>query len=240
MLREQLQAQQPGARLILLDLPGTGVLHQQPSPMQVPAIVEACRDELAARGVDGPVHLLAMSLGAMVVSDWVARYPREVSGAVLINTSLRPFVAFYRRYLRPSYLALLLLSLNRRAARRREARVLSLTTRLLPRDDESTLDQWVSLQREHPVGLRNTLRQAVAAISYRASRGRPATPMLLLCSKADQVVDWRCSRAISRAWGAPLRLHTKAGHDLPLDDGPWVARAVGEWLQMRQMQGVLR
>jgi hypothetical protein len=35
---------------------------------------------------------------------------------------------------------------------------------------------------------------------------------------------------MSRAWGAPLRLHTQAGHDLPLDDGAWVARAVGEWL----------
>ena len=237
VLREQIEAQQPGARLVLLDLPGNGVLHLQASPTQVPAMVEACRAELRARGVTGAVHLLAMSLGAMVVSDWVARYPREVSGAVLINTTLRPFTAFYRRFRPLNYLALLVLSLTRLGARQREAKVLSLTTRMLPQAD-AMLDEWVSLQRKHPVGLRNTLRQVFAALSYRASRGRPAAPMLLLCSKADDVVDWRCSRAISRAWGVPLRLHTKAGHDLPLDDGPWVARAVSEWLQMRQMQGL--
>ena len=132
VLHQQLQTLQPGAELVLLDLPGNGVLHRQASPMQVPAMVEACRDQLTRRGVAGPVHLLAMSLGAMVVSDWVDRYPDEVSGAVLINTSLRPFSPFYRR-LRPlNYLTLLLLSLSSRSARQREARVLGMTTRLLP------------------------------------------------------------------------------------------------------------
>lgn len=237
VLCQQLQTLQPGAELILLDLPGNGVLYRQASPIQVPAMVEACRDQLARRGVDGPVYLLAMSLGAMVVSDWVDRYPDEVSGAVLINTSLRPFSSFFRR-LRPlEFLTLLMLSLSSRSARQREACVLGMTTRLLPRPD-AVLDDWVALQRQHPMGVRNTIRQLLATMRYRASRGRPSAPMLLLCSKADRLVDWRCSQAISRAWGAPLRLHTRAGHDLPLDDPPWVARAVGEWLHARQMQGV--
>ena len=237
VLLQHLQARQPGAELILLDLPGNGVLHRESSPMQVPAMVEACRDQLARRGVAGPVHLLAMSLGAMVVSDWVDRYPEEVSGAVLINTSLRPFSLFFRRLRALNYLTLLLLSLSRLSARQREARVLGLTTRLLAAP-ESVIDDWVALQRRHPVGVRNTVRQLLAAVRYRASRGRPNAPILLLCSKADDLVDWRCSQAISRAWGAPLRLHTRAGHDLPLDDPPWVARAVGDWLHARQMQGV--
>ena len=237
VLLQHLQARQPGAELILLDLPGNGVLHRESSPMQVPAMVEACRDQLARRGVAGPVHLLAMSLGAMVVSDWVDRYPEEVSGAVLINTSLRPFSLFFRRLRALNYLTLLVLSLSRLSARQREARELGLTTRLLTAP-ESVIDDWVALQRRHPVGVRNTVRQLLAAVRYRASRGRPNAPILLLCSKADGLVDWRCSQAISRAWGAPLRLHTRAGHDLPLDDPPWVARAVGDWLHARQMQGV--
>lgn len=234
VLRLQIEALQPGAELLLLDLPGNGVFYRQASPMSVPAMVEACRAELQRRGVQGPVHLLAMSLGTMVVSDWIDRYPREVSGAVLINTSLRPFSPFYRR-LRPlNYLSLMLLSLSR-LTRQREARVLQLTTRLLPHDG-TVLEDWVDLQRKHPIGVRNTARQVLAGLSYRASRGRPAAPLLLLCSQADDLVDWRCSQAISRAWGAPLRLHTRAGHDLPLDDGPWVARAVSDWLRALQMQ----
>jgi len=30
------------------------------------------------------------------------------------------------------------------------------------------------------------------------------------------------------AWGADFALHPNAGHDLPLDDGDWVARDVNE------------
>ncbi|MBV8380288.1 MAG: alpha/beta hydrolase [Paucibacter sp.] len=225
-----LQAAQGGARLVLLDLPGNGCLHRETSPTQVPALVARCRAELAGQGVSGPVHLLAMSLGAMVAADWARRYPEEIAGAVLINTSLRPFSPFYRRLRPMNYLTLMLLSLSRLGARQRESKVLAMTTRLLP-DPDAVLDAWVALQQRHPVRVLNIVRQLIAAVRYRAGAGRPEVPMLLLCSQADGLVDWRCSQAISRAWGAPLRLHTKAGHDLPLDDGPWVARAVVEWLR---------
>lgn len=233
LLREQILVQQAGAELILLDLPGNGVLHAQTSPLSVEAMVEVCRSELARRGITVPVHLLAMSLGAMVASDWMVRYPEEISAAVLINTSLRPFSPFYLR-LRPlNYVKLLMLSVSHLTLRQREARVLRLTTRLQQRPD-TVLDHWVALQRKHPVTVRNTVRQLLAALRYRASYTCPTAPMLLLCSQTDTLVDWRCSQAISRAWGAPLRMHMQAGHDLPLDDGPWVALAVGDWLRARQ------
>ncbi|MBV8605112.1 MAG: alpha/beta hydrolase [Pelomonas sp.] len=219
-----------GARLVMLDLPGNGSLYRETSPTQVPELVARCRAELARQGVVGPVHLLAMSLGAMVAADWSRRFPKEVAGAVLINTSLRPFSPFYRRLRPMNYLTLMLLSLSRLGTRQRESKVLAMTTRLLP-DPDAVLDAWVALQLRHPVRVLNIVRQLLAALRYRASAARPEVPMLLLCSQADGLVDWRCSQAISRAWGAPLRLHTKAGHDLPLDDGPWVARAVAEWLR---------
>ena len=236
LLRE-LRALQPGAQLMMLDLPGTGTQRRQASPTQVSAIVDACRADLQRRGVNGPVSLIGMSLGAAVLSDWANRYPTEVEAGVLINPSLRPFSELFRKPRPLNYLGLLLLSLSRFSARMREERVLSLTTRLTP--TQAVIDRWVELQRQHPLGVRNTARQLLASMRYRASRTRPAAPMLLLCSKADNLVDWRCSQAISRAWGAPLRLHTKAGHDLPLDDPLWVARAVTEWLRDRSIQGVV-
>ena len=229
LLREALETQQPGAQLVLLDLPGNGEHCHETSPMQVSRMVEFCRAQLASRGVRGPVHLLAMSLGAMVSSEWAYRYPEELSGTVLINASVRPFSPVYRRARPFNYLALLLLSLTRLGLRQREAKVLRLTTRMLAQP-AVVLDDWVELQRKRPVGLRNTVRQWLAAARYRASLVRPKVPVLLLCSQADALVDWRCSQALSRAWGAPLRLHTQAGHDLPLDDGLWVARAVRDWL----------
>ena len=235
LLRE-LRLQQPGSQLMLLDLPGTGALRRESSPTQVSAIVDACRAELRRRGVTSPVSLVGMSLGAAVLSDWANRYPNEVEAGVLINPSLRPFSELFRKPRPLNYLGLLLLSLSRFSARMREERVLSMTTRLTP--PQAVIDRWVELQRQHPLGVRNTARQLLASVRYRASRSRPAAPMLLLCSKADSLVDWRCSQAISRAWGAPLRLHTKAGHDLPLDDPQWVARAVAAWLRDRSIQGV--
>lgn len=235
LLRE-LRALQPASQVVSLDLPGTGTQRRQASPTQVSAIVDACRAELQDRGIRGPVSVVGMSLGAAVLSDWANRYPDEVEAGVLINPSLRPFSELFRKSRPLNYLGLALLSLSRFSARMREERVLSMTTRLTPR--KAIIDRWVELQRQHPLGVRNTARQLLASLRYRASRTRPAAPMLLLCSKADSLVDWRCSQAMSRAWGAPLRMHTKAGHDLPLDDPQWVARAVAEWMRDRSIQGV--
>lgn len=235
LLRE-LRALHSSSQVISLDLPGTGTLRGQPSPTQVSAIVDACRAELQRQGIAGPVSVVGMSLGGAVLSDWANRYPNEVEAGVLINPSLRPFSQLFRKPRPLNYLGLALLSLSRFSARMREERVLSLTTRLTP--PQAVIDRWLELQRQHPLGVRNTARQLLASVRYRASRTRPAAPMLLLCSKGDNLVDWRCSQAISRAWGAPLRLHTKAGHDLPLDDPQWVARAVAEWLRDRSIQGV--
>lgn len=237
-LLKEVRALQPGVKLHLLDLPGTGALRRQASPTQVSAIVDECRTELQRRGVSGSISVLGMSLGAAVLSDWANRYPGEIEAGVLINPSLRPFSELFRKSRPLNYLGLALLSLSRFSARMREERVLQLTTRLTP--SQAVIERWLELQRQHPLGVRNTARQLLASLRYRASRTRPAAPMLLLCSKADTLVDWRCSQAISRAWGAPLRLHTKAGHDLPLDDPQWVARAVADWLRDRSMQGVER
>jgi pimeloyl-ACP methyl ester carboxylesterase len=235
-LLRALRIQQPEVRLELLDLPGSGDLHRQVSPTQVPAMVESCRAELLRRGVQPPYQLMAMSLGALVASDWARRYPRELEAAVLINTSLRPFSAFFRRLRLSNYWSVLALSLFKLSLRQREARVLAMTTRLQDQP-ERVLDDWVALQRRHPMRRRNLLRQLLAALRYRASPVCPAPPMLLLCSQGDEVVDWRCSQAISRAWGVPLRLHARAGHDLPLDDGDWVARNVADWLHVREVVG---
>jgi pimeloyl-ACP methyl ester carboxylesterase len=235
-LDAELASLQAGAEVVLLDLPGNGTLRALPSPTRVSEILESCRAQLAQRGIRGPVYLLGMSLGVMVLTEWANRYPQEVLAGVLINASLRPFSLVFRRSRPLNYLRLLVLSLSRLSARQREHALLQLTTRMTPPD--SVLDQWVEWQKERPLGVRNTLRQMLASVRYRASRVRPGAPMLLLCSKADTLVDWRCSQAISRAWGAPLRLHTRAGHDLPLDDPAWVARAVGDWLRDRSRHGV--
>jgi hypothetical protein len=55
--------------------------------------------------------------------------------------------------------------------------------------------------------------------------------MLVLAGAGDTLVDPRCSSELAAHWGTELRMHPTAGHDLPLDDGAWVAHEVSRWLE---------
>lgn len=219
----------PAAQVIALDLPGNGALHRERSPWRVEAMAEHCRHALHQRGVAPPYHLLAMSLGAMVATAWAARHQGELAATVLINTSLRPFSPFHQRLRPANYATLARLVLTRASARDWEQAVLRLTSRSTVRND-TRLDAWVGYRRECPVRATNALRQLAAAAHYRAPRTKPAPPVLLLASAADALVDPRCSWQLARQWGCPVATHPWAGHDLPLDDGPWVAQQVRDWL----------
>nr|MDP2192721.1 alpha/beta hydrolase [Rhodoferax sp.] len=166
----QFQYALSGRRVVALDLPGNGYLHQQCSPLRVQDLVAHCRAQLALRSIEPPYGLLAMSLGAMVAVAWADAYPQEVAANVLINTSTRPFSPFYQRLRPTNYGALLKLAM---------------------------------------LG---------------------AAPTLVLASEQDHLVSVECSRALARHWQCPLPVHAGAGHDLPLDNGYWVAAQVQEWL----------
>lgn len=220
----------PGARVVALDLPGNGRLHCEPSPTRIDAMTLACRRQLQALGIDPPWHLLAMSLGAMVAVDWAVRLPQEVASCVLINTSLRPFSPWYRR-LRPArYPMLAALAMGHPSSRHREEAILRMTSRHLV-TTRPVVDEWTALRDERPVSRTNALRQLVAAARYRAPLQAPAVPLLVLASRCDALVDPRCSRYLAKAWGADFAEHPSAGHDLPLDDGPWVVEQASRWLE---------
>lgn len=233
-MAQGLHATQGPVRVLTLDLPGNGARFREKSPADIGEMVEDLRTQLRQAGVEGPVHVLALSLGGMVAAEWAQRYPAELAAAVLASTSMKPFSPFFRRLRPTNYLTLVAMSLARFAARWRERHVLQLTSQLMCHSEE-VLDDWVALHRRHPVSGLNVLRQLWAAMNYRASRGRPRVPMLLLCGQGDMLVDWRCSQAVSRGWGLPLRMHTRAGHDIPLDDPDWVVRAVSDWLAKREL-----
>lgn len=227
MLRDAL----PGARVIAIDLPGNGGLNGERSPARIEDTVESCRRELRKLAIEEPVCLLAMSLGAMVAIEWARRYPDELAACAIVNTSVRPFSPWYQR-LRPSnYGALASLLMPGRGDRQREQTILRMTTRH-PRQPAAVIDEWTDLRQTRRVHAANALRQLIAAARYRAPAEAPAVPLLVLASQCDALVNVQCSRALARAWRLAIVLHPTAGHDLPLDDGPWLARQIAQWASL--------
>ncbi|KQW96769.1 hydrolase [Massilia sp. Root418] len=229
---DQFRAVLPEADIVTPDLPGNGINFRQRSPLSVQGMVEACRADLRARGRHGPYDLLALSLGAMVAVQWQASYPQEVARCVLLNTSMRPFSRFYQRLRWQNYPAILR-QLVLGGARRQEQLALRLTSVTHGGDtrDSELLKRWVDYHNEFPVSRMNAVRQLAAAARFRAPARQPdGAPLLVLAGARDGLVDPLCSQRLAQAWDADFRLHPEAGHDLPLDDGPWVAQQVAQWL----------
>jgi pimeloyl-ACP methyl ester carboxylesterase len=220
------QAAMPDARVIALDLPGNGVLWQHRSPATVAAMAQDCRQQLAQRGMAGPVGLLAVSMGGMVATHWAALWPEQVRGLVLINTSMRPFSPVWQRMRPGSFLRLVQMAVGAADGPAREQAILRLTSNHAGHD---VVGDWVAERAHHPVSVANTLRQLLAAARFRAPVQAPTMPTVVLSGPCDRLVDVRCSMALAKNWGVALRLHPTAGHDLTLDDGPWVAAEVRRW-----------
>ena len=215
------------SQVIALDLPGNGHLNHQRSPLSVQAMVMHCRAELALRGLKPPYQVLAISLGGMVAVAWSQTYPEEIAAQVLINTSMRPFSPIYQRLRPQNYLRLLKLLLVRASPEAWERTILAITSN---RPMADVLPVWLALRQTHAVSNANMLRQLFAAARFSASQQAPKAATLLLASQQDRLVDVACSQNLALRWASALRLHPDAGHDLTLDDGPWVAKQVGDWL----------
>jgi pimeloyl-ACP methyl ester carboxylesterase len=116
------------------------------------------------------------------------------------------------------------------SAEAREAVILRLTSNMAenPGQIAKTWGRW---RIECPVARANALRQLRAASAYQAPLQKPAVALLVLAGAADGLVAPACSRRLAQVWHTDFAEHPRAGHDIPLDDAPWVARQVRSWLQ---------
>jgi pimeloyl-ACP methyl ester carboxylesterase len=218
----KLQQQFPGALISTPDIPGNGMLHHETSPESIAALTEALRQRIDA---SQPIRLVALSMGGMIAIDWMTRYPGEVEAAVLINTSARPLSPFYHRLSWMAYLHVLRILFHSRA--QREADILRLTSNRR-QHDKKLLASWQQWQQQNPVSTASARNQFLAAIQFSIT-AKPQQPVLVATSRADRLVDYRCSRKLAQTWYADYRQHESAGHDLPLDEPQWLAQNIREW-----------
>jgi pimeloyl-ACP methyl ester carboxylesterase len=217
----------PGSHIVAIDLPGAGSLWREPCPPRVEAMVESCRRRLHEKALCPPYALLGLSLGGMVAAAWASAWPGELSACVLVNTSMRPFSPAHHR-LRPSRLPTLLRLLAPGDARSSEQAVLRLTSHF-PQQHAAVVESWAEIRQLRPVSAANALRQLLAAVRYRHPGPWPSLPLLVVSSARDALVDASCSRELALRWRVAQISHPQAGHDLPLDAGPWLAAQIADW-----------
>jgi pimeloyl-ACP methyl ester carboxylesterase len=226
----------PGARVSYIDLPGTGVYYKIPSPRRIPEILPFVRERMLEITASDPElqacaenrHLIAISLGGMVASEWLAKYPGDFKSCTLINTSFRGYSPLKQR-LRIGALRHLYRAAVSSDPYTREEHVLKMISNR-PEIRDQTAGEWAKIHASQPVSHENFLRQLAAAVHYRPPRHAPSVPVLILTSEKDRMVDPACSESIATRWHAAIARHPTAGHDLPLDDAAWIAGQIRNFL----------
>jgi pimeloyl-ACP methyl ester carboxylesterase len=224
-----LQTAFPEAQITLLDLPGTGRFYQEISPNNIPEITAKVRQRAFDQGLlKQPVTILALSLGGMVAWEWMQKYPEDIDGATLINTSFANLSPFYHRLRWQSYRDFFAV-LTTCDVYRKEYKIVQLVSNR--RDQvQQIAKEWANIQSLRPISFNNKVRQLLAAARFRPGDKKPVQPVLLLNGQGDRLVSSACSEAIHKKWQLELRRHAWAGHDLPLDDGAWVVVQLKEWV----------
>lgn len=219
---EVLKKQFPQDQILLLDLPGNGFEFREKSPWQIKNYVEFLRSRMK-QNAESPkeLHVVAVSLAAMVVIEWMKIYPNEIEKAYLINTSLKGSGSFFER-LRPENYGNLIKIFGVRDVREREKMVLKMTSRNL-QAQEKWIDQFAQHSEECKVDYENFIRQLVAA-SQSSVTDTPPGSLKILVSRHDNFVNPKCSLKIAKLWGIEPSVHPWAGHDLTLDDPQWVVQ----------------
>lgn len=221
-----LQQRFPGALISTPDIPGNGLRTHETSPATIAGMTDALRRQI---DLNRPVRLIALSMGGMIAIDWMTRYPAEIEAAVLINTSARPLSPFYHRLRWTAYPHVL--SLIFHSATQREADILRLTSNRHSHDTK-LLESWQQWQRKNPVSSASARNQLLAAMRFSVIT-KPQQPLLIITSRADRLVDYRCGQKLAQTWKTDYVEHESAGHDLPLDELEWLVQRIEQWFDKR-------
>jgi pimeloyl-ACP methyl ester carboxylesterase len=216
----------PDSIVDTVDLPGCGRRHDETAPLTVREIA----DQVRARARLQPgmrTWVLGLSLGGMVALDWMARFPEEIAGGVILSSSAGGLGPMLGRC-RPGGAVGLVRAALARSVERRERVVFALTSQR-PELAPAAVPLWVDLAQQHPVRLASAARLLAAASRFRLPATAYWRPTLVLAGGGDRLVDPRCSRALAKSVGGVFQEHPTAGHDLPLDAPDWVIERVCAW-----------
>ncbi|PSW16895.1 hydrolase [Photobacterium sanctipauli] len=214
---ELLQSELPDKVVTCIDIPGNGELSSQVSPSTIPAMVEAIRLQ---RETSNKVHILAISMGGMIALKWAELYPSEVESLICVNTTAKGFSPFYQRLQPKNYLKIVQALISNSV--QREKIIYSMVSNQQLNVD--VVAGWAGYGERHPMRASNFWRQLVAATQFDVTR--PASHLYFISSEKDNLVSSKATKAIAKAWKAPLIINEHDGHDIALDNPQWLLKKV--------------
>ena len=222
------------------DCLGCGKFYKETATTSIAATTDHIRQQIfPSNGVakPSPLILVGLSMGAMIAMDWAARYPDEIKGLVIINTSTGEQVFWWR--VRLTALPKVLFALIAPTSLR-EVTMLKLVSNNTEQYPKNIKD-WCEIQKNSPVTRSTIIRQLIAAARFRIKLyldkqtemdNQKKTPQgLVLVSNQDRLVSSRCSKALAKIMKWPIKVNDNAGHDLPLDDPEWVVNHIVTWFK---------
>ena len=232
---KKLQAKISNSLVKCIDLPGTGENLAMTSPIHMRELSEFVRHETEFFKEKNkiekiPTFILAPSLGGMVAADWMLSYPKDLEGAILINTSFSSWSKIWERLQPQAIRHILHIVLKEKDFFARESEVV----KMVSNDKEKFTmhaKAWSHVFSARPIQLTTIMRQLIAAHSFKPPKVKIETPTLLLASSKDRMVNPVCSELIQKVWQCSIEIHPWAGHDIPLDDADWVVDKTLMWYE---------
>jgi pimeloyl-ACP methyl ester carboxylesterase len=208
-----------------LDAPGFGTENERLSPRSISEITDDLRERFLSGRGQAAGTIVGISLGGMVALDWAGRHRTDFERCVVINTSAADSPPLQR--LRPAAFPTML-ARRLRSNEAQERAILAISSNSTALDREAIARLWTAWASERPPQKASITNQVAAVRRFRPP-AELSIPLLVLASRADRLVSYRCSQRIARWLNAPLRLHQDAGHDLPLDDPEWICSQIANW-----------
>lgn len=181
-------------------------------------------------GVEGPVLLVAWSLGGQLALAAAAARPEKVAGLVLFSTSARFLAAKEHPGASPRALARMRRKLATDAGAVLEDFSLNCFS---PAADHPGRPRWREEAASFPVGVLDAGLEFLGRVDLRGALPPPSVPALVLHGREDQVVPADGGIALAKALGVECRLFDGAGHALPIVDADGVRPHLERFLNDR-------
>lgn len=214
---QKLSTARPDDQVICIDIPGNGERYSENTPWSIGAIANDIEEKIKNLNFEHPVHLISISMGAMIATEIAASMQNKIASLHLINTSFSNFNPPWQRMKLDAVAGLIP---NLFSIEKRERAILKWTSN--QQNIEQYVPAWATEARRHPLSFKNTLAQLLGAARFKAPKSAPIPHSFVYGAIQDRLVSHKCSLAVANNWKVPMAIHPTAGHDLPLDEPEWL------------------